>query len=102
LSRVHAKLTLGGLVSNGRTGDGYLPGLHLSAVYRIRVAGRPGHKWANRVEGMVIVVRDRGVHRTVTELTGTVADQAVLQGLLDQLYARGCVLLDVDLLISGS
>jgi hypothetical protein len=91
-----------GLVTSDRTGDGHLPGLHESAVYRIRVAGRLGHTWANRVEGMEIVVRDGGMHRTVTELTGTVADQAALQGLLDLLYARGCVLLGMDLLSSGS
>jgi hypothetical protein len=51
---------------------------------------------------MQVVVRDRGEHRTVTELTGSVADQAALQGLLDLLYARGCVLLHVDMLSSGS
>ena len=36
--------------------------------------------------------------RTVTDLTGTVADQAALQGLLDRLYGRGFVLLGVELL----
>jgi len=88
-------------VTNDRTGDGHLPGLHEAAVYRIRVAGRLGPKWVNRVEGMQIVFRGAGVHRTVTELTGTVADQAALQGLLDLLYARGCVLLGMDLLSTG-
>jgi hypothetical protein len=90
------------LVTNDRTGDGHLPGLHEPAVYRIRVAGRLGPKWADRVVGMQIVVRNVGMHRTVTELTGTVADQAALQGLLDLLYARGCVLLGMDLLNTGS
>ena len=88
-------------MTNDRTGDGHLPGLHEAAVYRIRVAGRLGPKWVNRVEGMQIVFRGAGVHRTVTELTGTVADQAALQGLLDLLYARGCVLLGMDLLSTG-
>jgi hypothetical protein len=90
------------LVTNGRTGDDHLPAIHEPAVYRIRVAGRLDPKWADRVGGMEIVVRDGGVHRTVTELTGTVADQAALQGLLDLLYAHGCVLLGMDLLRSGS
>jgi len=89
-------------VTNHRTGDGHLPAIHEAAVYRIRVAGRLGPKWANRVEGMEIVVRHAGMHRTVTELTGTVADQAALQGLLDLLYARGCVLLGMDLLNTDS
>ena len=44
------------LVTNDRTGDGHLPGLHEPAVYRIRVAGRLGPKWADRVVGMQIVV----------------------------------------------
>jgi hypothetical protein len=71
-------------------------------VYRIRVAGLFGLKWADRLEGMQVVVRDWGGRRTVAELTGTVADQAALQGLLDLLYARGCVLLHVDMLSSDS
>ena len=79
-------------MTNDRTGGGHLPAIHEAAVYRIRVAGLFGHKWADRVEGMQVVVQDWGGHRTVTELTGTVADQAALQGLLDLLYARGCVL----------
>jgi hypothetical protein len=89
-------------MSEYRTGDGHLPAIHEAAVYRIRVAGLFGHKWTDRLEGMQVVVRDRGEHRTVTELTGSVADQAALQGLLDLLYARGCVLLHVDMLSSGS
>ena len=89
-------------MTDDRAGDDRLPGLHEPVVYRIQVAGRLGHKWADRVEGMQIVFRGAGVHRTVTELTGTVADQAALQGLLDLLYARGCVLLGMDLLNTGS
>jgi hypothetical protein len=70
-------------------------------VYRIRVAGRLGPGWADRVGGMEIRVREEGARGPVTELSGTVVDQAALQGLLDQLYARGYALLGVELLSEG-
>jgi hypothetical protein len=89
-------------MSEYRTGEDHLPAIHEAAVYRIRVAGLFGLKWADRLEGIHVVVRDWGGRRTVAELTGTFADQAALQGLLDLLYARGCVLLNVDMLSSDS
>lgn len=88
-------------VRHNQPGDAPLPAIHEPAVYRVRVAGRLGHDWGDRVGAMRSVIREGGPHSTVTELTGPVADQAALQGLLDLLYARGCVLLSVDLLSQG-
>jgi hypothetical protein len=88
-------------MSHEREGDVHLPSIHEPGVYRIQVAGRLGHEWADRVGGLKIHVREEGARGPITELSGTVADQAALQGLLDLLYARGCVLLGVDLLSPG-
>ena len=88
-------------MSRYQEGEAHLSSIQEPGVYRIRVAGRLGPGWADRLGGMEIRVREQGSHGPVTELCGTVADQAALQGLLDQLYARGCVLLGVDLLGAG-
>ena len=85
-------------MGNERSGNGHPPAIHEPGLYRIRVAGRLGREWADRVDGMAIRVQERGPDRTVTDLTGTVADQAALQGLLGRLYGRGFVLLGVELL----
>jgi hypothetical protein len=73
-----------------------LPSVSEPGMYRIRVAGRLGPGWADRVGDMRIVVHQDETRGTVTDLTGTVADQAALQGLLEHLYARGHVLLFVQ------
>ena len=66
--------------------------------YRIRVSGRLGPEWADRFGGLEILVDEAGARGPVTEILARVADQAALQGLLDQLYARGHVLLSVECL----
>jgi len=73
-----------------------LPSVSEPGMYRIRVAGRLGPGWADRVGDMLIAVHQDEARGTVTDLTGTVADQAALQGLLDHVYARGHVLLSVQ------
>jgi hypothetical protein len=72
--------------------------MHDPGRYRICVAGRLGPEWLDRLRGSELVVRGGGWQTTVTELTGTLDDQAALQGLLDSLYARGCVLMSVELM----
>ena len=74
------------------------PAIFDPGSYRIRVAGRLGPEWADRFGGLEILVDEAGARGPATELVGRVADQAALQGLLDQLYARGHVLLSVECL----
>ena len=74
------------------------PAIFDPGSYRIRVAGRLGPEWADRFGGLEILVDEAGARGPVTEILARVADQAVLQGLLDQLYARGHVLLSVECL----
>jgi len=83
---------------NERVGVAKLPAAHDPAVYRIRVAGRIDSSWSDRIEGMEIVVRQTETRETYSELTGVVADQPALQGVIDQLYSHGHCLLGVELL----
>ena len=59
----------------------------------------PGHldeSWSDWAGGMTITVGSEGDGPPVTTLTGVVADQAALQGLLRRLYSLGLPLLLVN------
>ena len=64
--------------------------------YQIRVLGRLDPRWAHRLGGMTLVVRDDSEPVAVTDLSGWVTDQAALMGVLGQLYALGLTLVSVD------
>jgi hypothetical protein len=97
----NAHQTLDGQVLNG-TSKGAPPmtevnqklGLDRPGIYQIRVPGRLDESWQEWFEGMEITV-ESGDGPTVTTLTGTVADEAALQGLLDRLFSLGLRLLSV-------
>lgn len=63
--------------------------------YLIRVQGRISQKWAAWFEDMSISVDGIGDNLIVTTLTGEIADQAALQGLLQKLYNLGFPLIEV-------
>jgi len=71
--------------------------IHEPGVYRIRVSGRVGPEWAERIAGLKITTLAGG-SRGSSELNVRLADQADLIGLLDQLYNAGCALFAVELL----
>jgi hypothetical protein len=58
-------------------------------VYQIRVKGHLGPKWADWFEGMTITLEEDGE----TLLTGPVADQAALHGLLRKVRDLGIPLI---------
>jgi hypothetical protein len=62
--------------------------------YEVRVVGAVSESWASWLDDAQISHQD-GTH---TVLTGTVADEAALHGLLSQLYALGLHLISVRLL----
>ncbi len=66
------------------------------ATYQIKVQGRLDESWSDWFEGMTITVESHRNRPTITVLTGVVADQAALQGLLDGLYSLGLTLLAVN------
>jgi hypothetical protein len=69
-------------------------GLDQPGIYEIKVPGRLDASWEEWFEGMEIGV-ESGDGPTITTLTGTVADEAALQGLLDRLFSLGLRLLSV-------
>jgi hypothetical protein len=68
-----------------------------SAMYEIRVQGHLGPEWADWFEGMTITLETNGN----TVLTGPVADQAALHGLLKRVRDVGLPLISVTPLEHG-
>lgn len=64
-------------------------------TYQIRVRGRITRRWIRWFDGMTITVCDETGASPTTTLTGPVADQAALYGLLQKLYTLGLPLLSV-------
>jgi hypothetical protein len=58
-------------------------------IYHIRVKGNLDEKWADWFDGFVMAPRGHGE----TLLTGAVADQAALQGVLGKIHRLGLPLL---------
>jgi hypothetical protein len=72
------------------------------ATYEICVPGELDPSWSDWAGGMAIAVVSKGDGPPVTTLTGTVADQAALQGLLRRLYSLGLPLLSVICVQEGA
>ena len=66
------------------------------AIYEIKVPGHFDESWSDWAGGMTITVEQESDELPVTTLTGTVADQAALQGLLRRLYSLGLPLISVN------
>ena len=65
----------------------------MAEIYQIQVQGMIDNRWASWFEGMTIAADEKV---SVTTLTGTVADQAALMGVLNHLYMLGLPLLFVE------
>jgi hypothetical protein len=67
-----------------------------SGIYAIRVFGRLNDRWQDWFDGLTIILEDSGE----TVLTGPVADQAALYGLLKKIRDLGMPLISVNRLTS--
>jgi hypothetical protein len=72
-------------------GDGTAPGAASPLIYQIRVKGLLGPKWADWFGGLSIAPCANGD----TVLTGPIADQAALFGVLKKLRDLGLPLLSL-------
>ena len=65
------------------------------ATYQIRVRGKLDKRWSDWLDGMTMAFKrvDDGTY--ITTLTGTVADQARLRGILSKLWDANLTLLSV-------
>jgi hypothetical protein len=65
--------------------------LHSGGVFQIHVKGHLNHKWSDWLEGLEVELLDNGE----MILSGTVADQAALMGILNKLNRLNLTLLSV-------
>jgi hypothetical protein len=78
-----------------------VPTMKGPANYRIRVRGRPEADWSDRLGGMTITSTLQPDETVVSTLTGWLADQAALSGILNTLYELHLPVLCVECLDSG-
>ena len=71
-------------------------------VYRISVQGIVDPSWSNWFEGMGIALERAGDGAAVTTLTGAVADQAALRGILLKIWDLNLTVISVARLDAGS
>lgn len=71
------------------------------ATYQIKVQGRLSEKWSDWFDGMTITAETSDASFTVTTLTGPVADQVALYGLLSRIRDLGLPLLLVQCVDRG-
>ena len=65
-------------------------------LYRIRVVGDLDECWLAHLEGLEISTNPWGKYQKVTQISGWLADQTALSGLLDLLSDLGRVILTVE------
>lgn len=65
------------------------------AVYRIRMEGVLDEKWSDWFNGMSIAFECTGDGPPITTLTGAVADQAKLRGMLSKIWDLNLTLISV-------
>jgi hypothetical protein len=68
--------------------------------YQIHVEGVLDPQWSDSLAGLAISVREQSAQSPVTVLTGPLADQAALQGVLDTLFMLNMPLLMVERCLS--
>jgi len=61
-------------------------------IFQIRIKGHLGRRWANWFEGMSITLEDNGD----TLITGPVADQAALFGMVKKVRDLGLPLISIN------
>ena len=66
------------------------------ATYQIKLPGHLDESWSDWAGGMTITVENEDDGLLVTTMTGVVADQAALQGLLRRLYSLELPLISVN------
>jgi hypothetical protein len=66
------------------------------ATYQIKLPGHLDESWSDWAGGMTITIESGDDGPPTTALTGVVADQAALQGLLRRLYSLGLPLISVN------
>jgi hypothetical protein len=70
--------------------------LDRQAVYEIKVQGRLDERWSEWFSGMAIAVEGGGSDLPITTLTGVVADQAALRGIVSKIWDLNLALISLN------
>jgi hypothetical protein len=70
------------------------------ATYQIRVRGKLNKRWSDWFDGMTMAFESADDGTYTTTLTGTVADQARLRGILSQLWDSNLTVLCVTRVVT--
>ena len=73
----------------------FQPGGPDQATYQVRVQGKLDQRWSDWFDTMTMALERADDDMLVTVLTGTVADQAGLRGILSKLWDANLTLLSV-------
>lgn len=65
-------------------------------LYQIRVVGMLDERWLEHLEGLEISIQPWGNYHRITQISGWLADQTVLSGLLGLLTDLSMVILSVE------
>jgi hypothetical protein len=69
--------------------------LYQPAIYQIKVPGHLDESWSEWADGMTITVESGDDGSPVTTLTGKVADQPSLRGILTKIWDLNLVLISL-------
>lgn len=70
--------------------------------YRIKVSGKVKESWSEWFNGMTIEFEMEGGEKPVSTLTGFLADQSALHGILNKIRNLGLKLLSVEQISADS
>jgi hypothetical protein len=72
------------------------PDLDKPGIYEIKVQGRLDERWSEWFGGMAIAVEGGGSDLPITTLTGVVADQAALRGIVSKIWDLNLALISLN------
>jgi len=55
-------------------------------IYQIKVQGQLDERWADWFNSLTVITRSEDEGLTITTLTGPIADQAALRGILNRIW----------------
>jgi len=71
------------------------PGLEQPAMYQIKVQGQLDERWSDWFNGMTLTFESASNSSPITTLTGAVADQAKLRGILSKIWDLNMTVISV-------
>ncbi len=83
--------------------ENYHPGVSwlAPAIYRICIQGTLDKNWSDYCGGMAVEHGRDPHHHAMSIMTGRLADQSELIGVLNALHDMGCPILSVERMVAG-